>query len=100
MTYKELQTKLKTENHIIPSNVQISLGKLQEADLGGEIWGIYEKGGVWYLYSSIDVGDDIETFQVDHGSEESIADAMYRNILRLENEYMERLSQGIPGYQA
>jgi hypothetical protein len=98
MKYEELKTKLTTEKHILPPNVKVVLDEIQDAEIGGKVWGIYEKDGVWYMYVSLDIGDEIQTLQADHGTEEEMSDAMYRRVLTIENNYINRLARGVGNY--
>jgi hypothetical protein len=85
MTYEELTTRLATKEHIIPSDTKIVLGKLQNAEVGNRVYGIYkERDGLWYMYMSCNIGNKIQTFYLNHGTEEEMYDAIYTRVLNLE----------------
>ena len=54
------------------------------------IIGIYEENGCWYIY---DTADREKIVVLDHGSEEDMAEALYRRILKIEKRLLKELQK-------
>ena len=83
MTLNELKTRLETEK-LITGGLQIAFGRKSNLPC---IIGIYEENGYWYIYDTDDWGS---ICVLDHGSEEEMAEALYRRVLKIEKRLLKK----------
>ncbi len=86
MRIDELKDKISSENHIIGS-LQIACGEKIETP---NVLGVFEEGGVWYVYDTNDRGGIVI---LDSGSEDEMTDALYRRVIKAENRYLKKLKK-------
>ena len=86
MTFAELKSKLLSEKHIVGA-LQIECGNKVEAP---GILGIYEEAGTWYVYDTNDRGVVVV---LDKGTEDEMADALYRRVLKVEKRLLKKYKQ-------
>lgn len=86
MTIEELKNRLDNEKHLIDAYQEVVCGRKIDAPY---ILGIYEENGISYIYHTKERGGIVI---IDQGSEEEMAEALYRRIVKNEKRYLKKLS--------
>lgn len=86
MTIEELKNRLDNEKHLIDAYQEVICGRKIDAPY---ILGIYEENGISYIYHTKERGGIVI---IDQGSEEEMAEALYRRIVKNEKRYLRKLS--------
>lgn len=85
MTIVELKNRLDNENHLIDTYQEIICGEKIDSPY---ILGIYEENGMSYIYHTKERGGIVI---IDQGSEEEMAEALYRRVIKNEKRYLRKL---------
>lgn len=86
MTIEELKNRLDNEKHLIDAYQEVICGRKIDAPY---ILGIYEENGISYICHTKERGGIVI---IDQGSEEEMAEALYRRIVKNEKRYLRKLS--------
>ena len=84
MSINDLKTRLNSEKLILGA-IEVEIGRKCSSP---NIIGIFEENGVWSVYDTNDRGGIVI---LDKGSENDMADALYRRILKIDKKNRKKM---------